>query len=579
MGVIYKLNEDVVNFILTEKKANPTLSCRRLVELIREKFQVEISKSAVNEVIKNASLSSPVGRTPLPDKKSRRFKIPDEKKMILFSPPMVLNPETQTEQKEAVEKDKISSPISLEKNMPPQDEKSLLGVSAKRVLYDCMGAFFLKAAQWQLDCFPILGKMLNRYINPNLLPDINLTSEALLFSPIFGIEDLGQLKAYDQPGLWALNGLDGKVGYEMLVSLVNGLMNIKEFSLTISNEIPQIFTEVGYIKIILEDKNFIIFDAKFRIFGILENVQSVYTVPLKNLFNELSKKFLINVQSIVLNEISEKEYSSQIYQLIAAFENFSDKRIKMISLLDENNKELASFTAIPQKRRFFILEVVPPYSNEINFLLNKKLNNFEFKYKYNNKIIEFCEEELLIHKNNILCKNIHLRCVHFQEKSSGGPFDVILITNIEKKHPHQKILEDYLKARLNLEQISKLCCESTKISFDFYAKLLSQKGVSFVNGKSLDIWLNINILLKALSQYCQRHFFPETCTGFDMQALGERFYRLPGYLEKDSQAVKVSLKPAEGYSYRQDLEHAIQKVNASHVQDHSGKRLILAITT
>jgi len=58
----YKLNTEIEQFIIQQKRADPKLSCRRLVSLIRELFQVNLSKSLINNVIKQNNLSSPIGR-------------------------------------------------------------------------------------------------------------------------------------------------------------------------------------------------------------------------------------------------------------------------------------------------------------------------------------------------------------------------------------------------------------------------------------------------------------------------------------------------------------------------------------
>ncbi len=57
-----KLSEQIREFIIEEKRANSKLSCRGLISLIKEKFSIEISKSLINNVIKENNLSSPVGR-------------------------------------------------------------------------------------------------------------------------------------------------------------------------------------------------------------------------------------------------------------------------------------------------------------------------------------------------------------------------------------------------------------------------------------------------------------------------------------------------------------------------------------
>lgn len=62
MGTIYKLEPKIVDFIVQSKQQTPTLSCRQLSEIIKEKFQLELSKSSINKIIKDASLSMPIGR-------------------------------------------------------------------------------------------------------------------------------------------------------------------------------------------------------------------------------------------------------------------------------------------------------------------------------------------------------------------------------------------------------------------------------------------------------------------------------------------------------------------------------------
>lgn len=62
MGVIYKLRPKIKDFILQEKEKQPNLSCRKLASLAGEKFQIKLSKSTVNSLIKQANLSMPVGR-------------------------------------------------------------------------------------------------------------------------------------------------------------------------------------------------------------------------------------------------------------------------------------------------------------------------------------------------------------------------------------------------------------------------------------------------------------------------------------------------------------------------------------
>lgn len=62
MGVVYKLKPEIGQFILEEKRKDPKISCRSLALLIGEKFGIQISKSRVNDFLKENGLSLPVGR-------------------------------------------------------------------------------------------------------------------------------------------------------------------------------------------------------------------------------------------------------------------------------------------------------------------------------------------------------------------------------------------------------------------------------------------------------------------------------------------------------------------------------------
>lgn len=64
MGVIYKLKPEIKEYILEQKRSDPNFSCRKLPATVLEKFQVKLSKSTINTIIKEAGLSSAVGRKP-----------------------------------------------------------------------------------------------------------------------------------------------------------------------------------------------------------------------------------------------------------------------------------------------------------------------------------------------------------------------------------------------------------------------------------------------------------------------------------------------------------------------------------
>lgn len=111
MGVTYKLTDEVVNFIVSQRRSNPLLSCRQLAESASQKFSLNLSKSSVHDVLREAGIITPRGRKP-----KDKFAIPVEKKqqiqVSLSQVKLLPSPEQKERPKE------ILGPI-----VPSEDDK------------------------------------------------------------------------------------------------------------------------------------------------------------------------------------------------------------------------------------------------------------------------------------------------------------------------------------------------------------------------------------------------------------------------------------------------------------------------
>ena len=114
MGVIHKLKEEVVHYIVDQKKNNPSLSCRAITRMVNERFQLHVSKSSVNTIIKNAQMSSAVGRRSSSQGKEKKFQIPSQKKKQLL--------EQVIQAKEAIEPALEKPPSKQIPKMSPKAE-------------------------------------------------------------------------------------------------------------------------------------------------------------------------------------------------------------------------------------------------------------------------------------------------------------------------------------------------------------------------------------------------------------------------------------------------------------------------
>ena len=141
MAKYYKLNEEIKQFIIQQKKTNPKVSCRGLASLIKERFQVNLSKSLINNVIKQSNLSSPVGRG------------------------------------------RIKEAVTLKK--PPESQIARQAVRQEVESMENGGLFFLKAADLKLGLTTHLAEILSGYF-PGLTKESHQAiTEALIYSPLF----------------------------------------------------------------------------------------------------------------------------------------------------------------------------------------------------------------------------------------------------------------------------------------------------------------------------------------------------------------------------------------------------------
>jgi len=152
MGVTYKLKDEVVHFIISQRQSNPLFSCRQLAESASQKFGLNLSKSSVHDVLRESGIVTPRGRKP-----KEKFEIPQEKKRQIqtsLSQVKLLSPPERPESK--LMADVIGPQISFEESpketiVPPiLKEASDMETSPE---YEGAGKVFLKAARWDLGIF------------------------------------------------------------------------------------------------------------------------------------------------------------------------------------------------------------------------------------------------------------------------------------------------------------------------------------------------------------------------------------------------------------------------------------------
>jgi hypothetical protein len=558
MGVVHKLKPEIIQFVIQQKTDDPSLSCRALAERANQHFETLLSKSSINNILKQAELSSPVGRrmrsgrpAKAPDAASKKFRLSESKKKEIFPDP--------------------SAHLILEDLNQERPDEGLV---------DGLGNIFLKAAEWEISQQPILEPLLQEGCPDKEKEKIQDAASILCFLKSFQIESFEGLSRYEGKGLWELNNIKKPLVEADVLDIVENLRGRQEFFLKFSLKAPQIFSRAAGFRYTLKDGTNFFLDGQNA--SIWKNVQARFSVSLTKATDGLAN-ILNNVQSAVFCSISPKEKgktqeTKHIFDFIQSFENVQSKRIQRIELLAEDGQILGDFNDIPHIQRFFIAGVWPWEKMFHRFLEVKKIKR-EGSIK-----ADFIERELYFKEAVIRPeekKELLLRGILVYESFMKIPFLVVLTNTDEKDMPAEQVIVQYCRRWPNMEKGSSFSLLNDP----------SRWGISFSDGEKpvwdylLDdgsfgrdpVWRAADQAVVLLDRFVRKQFFPEDYMEQDFFAMRNRFYSLPGTIQRSEEEMVVGLAMPKGFPYSRDLFFAAQRVNESGIMTSEGQRLYIKI--
>ncbi len=553
MGVVHKLKDNVIEFILEQKKNNPSLSCRHLANLTGGTFKIDIAKSSINKIIKKAELSSTVGRRPL-SCPLKKFQIPDAKKKELLENLESL--ETKTTK---------ATPI-------PASQRGSQKLPIESTVYEGMGAILLKIAHWQL-----AGHSFGQFIKRNM-PGV----EAFLGQqPIAEFEDLcgtmSLLKILDidikthrgqTHPLWVLSRDSGQSQLQKLEELMRSAQIPFHLSVEYLNTKEQIFHEAKGVKIFLEDGNCFIFDVSLEALVAAEE-DLAFSWPVNKAIEFLSSRLISQRDSIVLKKIpTEPELFKKFCELMECFEGLPGKNIKSIQLLGRRGKALTDFSTIPLRKRTFMAGLWPA-QKEFEELTRSiqwppKTPYYDERadktFYFSESTIDLCGQEKKIKA---------LKIAAIWEEENGGPI-LAVVTN--KNILAREIIAEYWPRGLNEKDdgpnVSQYFADGCEQSEFPEASPLS----------SLRTWEDIFYDFgNSLHSYCQRNFFPRGYQSLNPKTVMDRLYGLAGYFSETKNVLSVTLLIPDDYPHRKDAQYAVKAVNQHCVEDEKGVRIRMAL--
>ncbi|MCC6758016.1 MAG: hypothetical protein IT395_00100 [Candidatus Omnitrophica bacterium] len=593
MGVVHKLRDDVVDFILAQKKERPDISVRKLSAVVLKEFQIVVSKSSVSSVLKNANLNSPIGRhgssvdeaAGFVKKPASTFKIPEQKKKQIFlsGKPSVPPPPVKTVKTE--HKPEVK-PLIVIKPLPVKVEevKPALAVSNLKAetkvpaeviksSFEHAGMIFLKAAEWDLAGGSVLAKILKDELGGRYDIDYEFLADLLLFPELFDQKISSGDDSRRIGKLLSASAQGAPFNPQIFSAAMAAVNHIENCGLKLAIELEILLRGVSSAKITDRSGTSVFYNLKNKVLS-LDNVQSEDTVSVDEAVKGLNIDIVKNVQSAVFHCFLKANALDQLVKfLLGSFRAGPEGGFREASLLDASGVELAKYTYFPAQKRTFVLAVwswkerwpeILGLAARADF---KALPAFGKTFYY----ADIGGDQFLNSKNGAL----RVIVLSTAPAPSEEPL-VVLLTNVDGDGEKVKgAVFDFLYSWPGLTE------ESAPY---FMAENAGQKDPLPNVFKELEAQPAFSqclpTLRKFLDNWSQHHFFASKGNPLDDRGTPEQFYRLPGRLRNENERVSaVTLEAPANHPSIEQLKNAVRRFNARMFRGVGGRRIFLKLSS
>jgi len=503
MGVVYKLTPPIKEFILKAKAAEKGISCRQMAKLVKEKFGLDVSKSSVNILIKEAGLSNPVGR---PSKKKRKKANISQrtKGIILKAVDSLFKGE-----------DSIFRLLSKYKLLPE-------GLNSGELFQDYLYQRRLKAIVDTYSDSPSLnspskseeGEAGDNIMIPNELQSeiynlfVRLSEKVHLLKIVFGNGKSFYFDPYFR-SLYTHKNLDAYIDIPRL----KAMSYIKRF---FQEKEPLIVLVVpGYETISLEFWHFLQFWS--------EGGKGFY----KAFYHR--KEEALSMEKLILMDSSEGV-------------------IDALSLAAFESSQSIIFSLWPHQFEKYI---------------NLKLVGNSFVFYFSPLRRECYLQEAAIEIRQPYAKeSVVLRAIVVKE-ARNKPYSLIICTNLAKAtFPSQKIAEIYLERWPNLEE-GMLNFTHRIDPFSYYCESQAGGKEEFKKGKNLTYYLDRYILM--LDSYVRKRLLPGSLRDKELEFLRTNFYNLEVEIKEKSSFFQAKFVLPSSYLYIEELSYLCHRLNEEEI--------------
>ncbi len=542
MGVVHKLQDEVRDFILAEKKTSAQISCRKLSEVVFEKFHIVVSKSSISSILKSANLNSPVGRHSFSDveqkklapKIEKKFKIPQQKKNEIFP-----SPKTEFLEKETlpVEKDTFKPEDVPQKVAPP------LVLKKQKVVVPNAGAIFFNAVQWKLAGDSILAKVLKEEMRGFNNVNFDEIAQILLFSEI-----------------------DKQQNHKELENVLAAAENITDWGMKLAIEIATLLQTVSLMKMVGADNAAMVVDLKNSNVQ-SENVQFESSSLLTPLLQRVEKDIVKNVHSAVFHCPAKVANIENLLQVFLSI--FAQGKMKEIVLYDSQLSQLVGINHFLPKSRTFVL-AISSWEKIFPRLVNSWITTQDVESL---KILD----KTFFYKK---CQNADI--ISGQGQGGQSAFEAIALSHFPTERPFivlvtnaaadqeavKNTVEDFLVAWPKL----MANCDNNS-GTNLQENLLPLSDLD----QAKTLLQSVQAFKKVIQAFSQQYFFVSNEPNNDVNISDEKIYELSGFMLEEKRIQSVSFNLAQNDSRFTILKNAINRFNSQVIFDPHGRRVVLEI--
>lgn len=571
MKAPYKIKTEIKDFILEQKKANSALSCRSLVVFVQNEFQIKMSKSSINSIIKEAGLSMPVGRRG----KKRRRKVKITPKIEIMSKIQELSEEKKLLSGPAalpqLQELSQSEPVSILAPEPVIEPQIQVQVTPKE--WECSGAILLKAADYLLGGSHYIAQAIHKQLNRRE-EELLAKTECLIYLSLFDLSQEAQAQDYLKlcglincfsPSEKAYPVREEPVremtGFKLdeLLSYLNELQEIKTINSDIREAVLANLQEARCVKITLADNSSLYLDGQLHTVWSTPHIPHNFSTTLYNIRSYINNYFYEYQPFVFFTAPGYDIPTNDFFNLLLSLD-FKGKKITQLNLYNDKFEELEIISFNQAKKHLFVFGLWP-----WQFVEYRKVQKIgEFKPFYSamlDKEFYIAQIEIDLSQPNIN-QIVTLKGCALKTSPTEKTRLLILSNLSEENVQFEELADIYLSHWPNLEEafqdFSRKIELFTYTGSSYHPFSLAKSGFGEVKAA-------FNSYLELLDLYVRRYFLPAGYESRDFLTAKKQFYDLNVILSKEKNRLLATFKPPSGYQFLKELEYACRRINEREI--------------